>query len=84
MVITIRNLLLTSPLLVGGIIADSPAQKSGVLVGDVIIKAGDKKIAVYSDLIETVEATPIGKSLKITVWRNKSEVALFATIKERP
>jgi serine protease Do len=74
----------TEGALVGGIVADSPAQKSGVLVGDVIIKAGDKKIAVYSDLIGTVEATPIGKSLKITVWRNKSEVTLFATIKERP
>ncbi|HNX59690.1 MAG TPA: PDZ domain-containing protein, partial [Spirochaetota bacterium] len=70
--------------LVGAIQDDGPAQKAGVQEGDVIIKAGDKKITNYGDLIELVEATPIGKTIKITVWRKGSEANLFVTVKERP
>jgi len=70
--------------LVGAIVPDGPAQKAGVMVGDVIIKVGDKKITAYTELYTVIDATPIGKTLKITVWRNKSELSLFATIKERP
>ena len=33
-------------------------------------------------LVEVVEKTPIGKTLKITVWRKKSRVNLFITVGE--
>lgn len=70
--------------LVGAVQDDGPAQKAGVQEGDVILKAADKKITNYGDLIELVEATSIGKTIKITVWRKGSETNLFVTVKERP
>jgi len=70
--------------LVGQITEDSPAAKSGILTGDVIISINSKEIKNFSDLINEVENTPIGKTLKVEVWRNKSKIALFITVVERP
>jgi serine protease Do len=70
--------------LVGAVQNSGPAQMAGMQEGDVIIKAADKKVTNYGDLIEVIEATPIGKTVKCVVWRKKSEITLFVTIKERP
>ncbi len=70
--------------LVGGIVGGSPAEKGGVKVGDVITHVNGRKIEDFGDLVELVDKTPIGKTLKVRVWRNKQAVNLFITIKERP
>ena len=70
--------------LVGQVVDDGPAAKAGIKVGDVIIEAGSKKVKDFTDLVNAVEKTSIGKSIKITVWRNKSKVTLFITVSERP
>lgn len=70
--------------LVGGIMKNSPAQKSGIKVGDVILKANGEEIEDFHDLVNAVDATDIGGRMKLTVWRDGSEVTLFLTIKERP
>jgi serine protease Do len=74
----------TEGALVGAVVNGSPAQKGGMLVGDVILSVGGKKIKTFSDLVGIVERTPMGKTLKIEVWRNKTKVNLFITIGERP
>ena len=70
--------------LVGSVVSGGPAGKGGLKVGDVILEAGGKTIEKFSDLIGIIDKTPIGKSLKITVWRNKSKINFFITIEERP
>ncbi len=70
--------------LVGAIVDGSPAQKGGILVGDVIIEVKNKKIKNYVNLVEIVEKTKIGKTLKVVVWRKKSRLNLFITVAERP
>jgi len=70
--------------LIGGVMNNSPAEKGGIQVGDVILKINNKEIASYTDVVQEVEKTEIGKTLKVTVWRNKQEVNLFITVKERP
>ncbi len=70
--------------LVGGVLDGSPAEKGGVKVGDVIRSVNGKKIEDFGDLVELVDKTPIGKTLKVQVWRNRQLVNLFITIKERP
>jgi serine protease Do len=70
--------------LVGAIVDESPAQKGGIMVGDVILAVKDKKIKNYVDLVEVVEKTKIGKTLKVVVWRKKSRLNLFVTVAERP
>ncbi|HQQ50181.1 MAG TPA: PDZ domain-containing protein, partial [Spirochaetota bacterium] len=74
----------TEGALVGGIMENSPAEKAGIQPGDVIISVDDKNIKSYEDLIEIVNKTPIGKTLKVGVWRNKQKIYLFVTVKERP
>lgn len=70
--------------LVGALVDDSPAQKGGIMVGDVILEVKNKKIKNYADLVEIVEKTKIGKTLKVVVWRKKSRLNLFVTVAERP
>ncbi len=70
--------------LVGQVVEGGPGVTGGILVGDVIIAAGGKQVKDYGDLVDAVEKTPIGKSLKIEVWRNKARMTLFITVGERP
>ena len=70
--------------LVGQVTDGGPADKGGVLTGDVILSVNGKEIKNFGDLISEVENSGIGKTLKIDVWRSKSKVALFITVGERP
>ncbi|MBN2078788.1 MAG: trypsin-like peptidase domain-containing protein [Spirochaetes bacterium] len=70
--------------LVGQVVPGGPALKGGMRVGDVILSIEGKKIEDFGDLVEIVEKTPIGKTLKIGVWREKTMVNLFVTVAERP
>lgn len=70
--------------LVGQVTDGGPADKGGVNTGDVILTVNGKEIKNFADLISEVENTSIGKTLKIEVWRNKTKIALFITVGERP
>jgi serine protease Do len=70
--------------LVGQLVDGGPADKGGVKVGDVILSINGSTIKDFSDLVGIVEKTPIGKTLQVLVWRNKSKVNLFVTVGERP
>lgn len=70
--------------LVGSVEAGGPADKGGVRVKDVIIAVNDKNITDYTDLLTEVSAAPIGKTIKLTVWRDKKKTNLWVTVKERP
>ena len=70
--------------LVGAIMSNSPAAKAGVKVGDVILAVDGREIESYETLVDIVGGTKIGETLKVTVWRNKSKMTLYITVKERP
>ncbi len=70
--------------LVGQVVGDGPADKGGLQVGDVIMKAGDTTVKDFGDLVGTVEKMPIGKTIQLTVWRKKTKINLFVTVGERP
>jgi serine protease Do len=69
---------------IGEVIQGSPAQKSGVQVGDFILKINDVTIKSYKDLLKIVGETPVGQTLKLTVWRQRKIVNLFVKVSERP
>lgn len=70
--------------LVGQVTENGPADKGGIQTGDVILSVAGKEIKNFADLISEIENSGIGKTLKIEVWRNKSKIALFITVGERP
>lgn len=70
--------------LVGAVEKEGPADLAGVRVRDVILRVGGKAIQDYTDLVSFVGKMEIGKNLQVTVWREKAEVNLWVTVKERP
>jgi serine protease Do len=69
---------------VGEVIQGSPAERSGVRVGDIILKINDKEIATYKDLLMIVGETSVGQTLKLTVWRQRKMINLYVKVSERP
>ncbi len=49
----------------------SPADKAGLLAGDIILNFDGKKIKTMRELPKYVAATPVGKNVEIKIWRNK-------------
>ncbi|HKF42793.1 MAG TPA: PDZ domain-containing protein [Thermoanaerobaculia bacterium] len=69
--------------LVASVEADSPAQKAGVQVGDIITKAGGETIESPRDLAHVARGMKSGETLKIDVSRDKAAKQLSVTIEER-
>jgi serine protease Do len=70
--------------LVSKVLEDSPAQKGGIKEGDIIKKVDNKPVANVKELISTVSSAPVGKRIKVTVFRDKKETTLDVLIGERP
>ncbi len=68
--------------LVGEISPSSPALKSGVKRGDVIIKFNDVDVKDSRALPRIVGETPIGKKVPMVVWRQGKEVTLDVNVGE--
>jgi len=43
---------------IGGVVADSPAQKAGIKKGDVIVRVDGQKIALWKDLVKLIQKKP--------------------------
>jgi Do/DeqQ family serine protease len=69
---------------VGQIIKDSPAEKGGIIPGDVILSVSGRPVKNYGDLVSIVDESPVGETLKVEVWRKKSKLNLFIKVAERP
>ena len=61
---------------VGYVIPNSPAAKSGVLIGDIIIKIDQSDIKKSSDVINAINKNGIKKPAKFTIKRNTKIIKL--------
>jgi S1-C subfamily serine protease len=62
---------------------DSPADKAGLKVKDIILKAGDRDIETREDLIEEVLKTKIGKKIDLKILRKGSSLNIPVITGER-
>ncbi|MDC1315943.1 Do family serine endopeptidase [Alphaproteobacteria bacterium] len=60
----------------------SPAGKAGILAGDIIVQFDSKNITSYKDLPKVVAETPIGKKVKVRLWRNEKYEDIIVLIDE--
>jgi serine protease Do len=63
--------------------AGSPAARSGLRAGDIIIKWGEREVDDRS-LPWIVAGNPIGKAVTVTVWRSKAEVPIAVVTEKMP
>lgn len=66
--------------LVQDVTADSPADKAGLEVGDLILTFGGERISDLTDLTRAVADTPVGQSRDVRILRGGKERTLKATI----
>jgi serine protease Do len=59
---------------------DSPAERAGLKVGDVVLEFNGQRVEDQGELVHMVRETTAGKQVKLSVWRNGAPLALTATI----
>ena len=71
-------------LLISQIAANSPAESSGLLVGDVIVGFGGDAVQDADDLVTKLRGNRVGTAVPVTVIRGTTAVDVTVTISERP
>lgn len=66
------------------VVEDSPADKAGFKVGDVITKVVDKKISSAPELPTALSTFRTGQKVNFTVIRDKKEMIIQVPLGERP
>ena len=61
---------------VGYVVPNSPAEKSGIIVNDIIIKVGNKDIKKASDVISQINKNGINKKINILLKRRNQFLSL--------
>ena len=68
----------------GGLTADGPAAKAGLMEGDVVTKAGDAKVTNADDLQGAYSGKKPGDKLSVTALRDGKEVTVEVTLSAPP
>lgn len=70
--------------LVARVLPDSPAEKAGLKVGDIVISYDDELITYSADLPPLVGAADVGHKARLRVLREGKEKSIKVTIEELP
>lgn len=70
--------------LIAKVVPDSPAESSGLKVGDVITQFNGKPVILSSDLPPVVGISPVGKEVDVEILRNGKYKTLAVTLGELP
>jgi serine protease Do len=66
------------------VVPDSPAEKAGVKVDDVIVRFADRKVADFDDLRAQVQRRKVGEEVTLEVRRGDQTVTLKLVVGKRP
>jgi len=78
------NLAVNEGALIVNMASSSPADKAGLMVGDVITKFTDQEITEVNELIRAIHSSQVGQTVAITFWRGNTSSTTNATLIESP
>ncbi len=70
--------------LIAKVLSDGPAEKSGIEVGDIVVKFNGKKVSFSSDLPPLVGSTPVGSVVPVEIIRRSKPKTIQIKISELP
>jgi serine protease Do len=70
--------------LVAGVVRDSPAERGGMKVGDVIVEFDGKKVTDAMDLPLWIARTPVNKKVPVKIQREQKEMSLNLVMSSIP
>lgn len=70
--------------LIAGVLRNAPADKAGILPGDVVVDIAGKSVTESSSLLNLISDLPPGKSIKIKVIRTQKAMTVEVNIGTRP
>jgi serine peptidase DegS len=76
--------LLLNPPIIGLVEDDSPAERAGLKVGDLITHLNDQPVATDQEAMNRIASMAPGSAVKIRVRRDGKELELTAILEERP
>jgi hypothetical protein len=69
--------------MVSKVVEDSPAERAGVRVGDILTRVGEKDIASGRDLMKAVGHAEDGETVNLEIWRANRVQTVAATLETR-
>jgi S1-C subfamily serine protease len=79
-----HNLPGNGGLIVVSVEASGPAEKAGVLMGDVIISLDGKPVTDTHDIQSVLDPDRVGKTIPVRILRGGTPADLSLTVGERP
>jgi len=70
--------------LIAKVLSDSPAEKAGLKVGDIVVRYDGQQVVYSSDLPPLVGQTKVGHKAKLSVLRGSKEKVIKVTIEALP
>jgi len=67
---------------VSSVAEDGPAAKAGIKDGDVVLEFNGQPVQGTTQFQRMVRETPVGRQVKITIWRNGAAQTVTATVGE--
>jgi S1-C subfamily serine protease len=71
-------------IIVSDVVANSPAEKAGLKVGDIILEINGAKVSSEQDLLALLVDARAGEVLRMKVYRERTTVTLQLRLERRP
>ena len=67
-----------------GVVNGSPAYRSGISAGDVIIKFCDKPVKTIEELRKSIMSSKVGDPVEMTILRDEEKFDVKSTLRAMP